>query len=437
MTFLREKRGLTASFGGTGVAQAELTGGASAVSGEGLKTGIVALLALAIFINYVDRGNLATAAPLMRGEMHLTNTEIGMLLGAFFWVYTPGQLLAGWLAERINAYRTLAIGVALWSLATIATGFATGFATVLALRLLLGLGECAAFPCSSKIFGEHLPRHRLGFANGMVGVGLALGPAFGTFAGGLLMARLGWRPAFLIFGFVSALWLVPWLGMTRAASSHADKPRAASAPSFRAILRQRALWGASLGHFCANYYFYFVIFWLPLYLVNARGFSVAQMGIVGGVVYVVYAISSQLTGLVSDMWMRAGASSTMVRKGFAVASHLGAAICLLVCALGGTTAAMAGLFLAAICFGFNTPTIYAIAQTLAGPRASGKWVAVQNCIGNLAGIVGPAVTGYVVDRSGAFTSAFMIAGAIALLGVIGWGYIIPRVEPVDWSPPLG
>jgi MFS family permease len=135
--------------------------------------------------------------------------------------------------------------------------------------------------------------------------------------------------------------------------------------------------------------------------------------------------------------MRAGASSTMVRKGFAVASHLGAAICLLVCALGGTTAAMAGLCLAAICFGFNTPTIYAIAQTLAGPRASGKWVAVQNCIGNLAGIVGPAVTGYVVDRSGAFTSAFMIAGAIALLGVIGWGYIIPRVEPVDWSPPLG
>ena len=423
--------------GERGVAQAELTGGARDAAEAGLRTGIVALLALAVFINYVDRGNLATAAPLMRGEMKLTNTEIGMLLGAFFWVYTPGQLLAGWLAEKINAYRTLAIGVALWSLATIATGFATGFTSILALRLLLGLGESAAFPCSSKLFGEHLPPHRLGFANGMVGVGLALGPAFGTFAGGLLMAKLGWRPVFLLFGLVSALWLIPWLGMTRRASIHADKPKAASAPSFRAILHQRAMWGASLGHFCANYYFYFVIFWLPLYLVNARGFSVAQMGVIGGVIYVVYAISAQLTGLASDMWMRAGASPNTVRKGFAVASHLGGAISLLVCAVGGATLSIAALFFAAICFGFGTPTIYAIGQTLAGPRAAGKWVAVQNCIGNLAGIVGPAVTGFVVDRSGTFTSAFLIAGAIALLGVIGWGVIIPKVEQVDWSASLG
>lgn len=434
MTFPRNWAGLSASFGGTGVARAELTGdGASAAAEDGLRTRIIVLLALAVFINYVDRGNLATAAPLMRGELHLSNTEIGALLGAFFWIYTPGQLLAGWLAERINAYRTLALGVALWSLATIMTGLATGFASILALRLLLGLGESAAFPCSSKLLGEHLPSHRLGFANGMIGVGLALGPAVGTFAGGLLMAKLGWRPVFVVFGFVSALWLVPWLGMTGKASSHADTPKVAAAPSFHAILRQRALWGASLGHFCGNYYFYFVIFWLPLYLVNERGFSVAQMGVIGGVIYVVYAISAQLTGIVSDMWMRAGASANTVRKGFAVTSHIGGAISLLVCAVGGTSVSIAALFCAAVCFGFGTTTIYAIAQTLAGPRASGKWVAVQNCIGNLAGIVAPAVTGIAVDRTGLFTSAFLIAGAVALLGVVGWGFIIPRVAQVDWS----
>ncbi len=415
--------------------QAELAGGAARDAGEGgLRTRIVVLLALAIFINYVDRGNLATATPLIRDELKLTHTQIGMLLGAFFWTYTPGQLLAGWLAEKINAYRALALGVALWSLATVATGFATGFVSILVLRLVLGLGESAAFPCSSKLLGEHLPSHRLGFANGMIGVGLALGPAFGTFAGGLLMAKLDWRPVFILFGLVSTLWLVPWLSMTRQASSHADRPTAASAPSFRAILRQRAMWGAGLGHFSGNYSFYFVIFWLPLYLVNARGFSVAEMGVVGGIIYIVYAISAQVTGLVSDMWMRAGASSTMVRKGFAVTSHLGAALSLLACALGGTAVAIAGLFLAAICFGFNTPTIYAIAQTLAGPRAAGKWVAVQNCIGNLAGIVAPAVTGYIVDRTGLFTFAFLFSGMISLLGVLGWGVIIQRVEPVDWSP---
>jgi MFS family permease len=418
------------------VTQAELTGGGTRDAAEsGLRTGIVALLALAVFINYVDRGNLATAAPLMRSEMNLSNTEIGMLLGAFFWVYTPGQLLAGWLAEKINAYRTLAIGVALWSLATIATGFATGFATVLALRLVLGLGESAAFPCSSKLFGEHLPPHRLGFANGMVGVGLALGPAFGTFGGGLLMANLGWRPVFILFGLVSLLWLVPWFAMTRQASRHADKPKATTAPSYLAVLRQRAAWGACLGHFAGNYAFYFVILWLPLYLVNARGFSVGQMAVIGGVIYVVYAISAQLTGFASDYWMRAGASATLVRKSFAVTSHLGGATSLLICTLGGPALSVAGLFLAAICFGFGTPTIFAIGQTLAGPRAAGKWIAVQNCIGNLAGVVAPAVTGFMVDRTGQFTPAFLIAGAVSLLGVLGWGVIIRRVEPVDWSEP--
>src|SRR5215470_11015141 len=82
---------------------------------------IVVLMAVAVFINYVDRGNLATAAPVMKDQLKLSNTEMGLLLSAFFWTYTPGQILAGWLAERINAYRTLALGLAIWSLATAAT----------------------------------------------------------------------------------------------------------------------------------------------------------------------------------------------------------------------------------------------------------------------------------------------------------------------------
>jgi MFS family permease len=398
-----------------------------------LRASTVALLALAVFINYVDRGNLATAAPLIRNELGLSHVQIGLLLGAFFWSYTPGQLIAAWIAERINAYRTIAIGVTLWSLATAASGFATGFIGLLALRLALGLGESAAFPCSSKLLAEHLPEHRLGFANGMIGVGLALGPAFGTFAGGLLMAKFGWRPVFILFGLASLLWLVPWFATTRDASRHADRPKADAAPSFLAIIRQRAAWGACLGHFSGNYAFYFVILWLPLYLVQARGFSVGEMAVIGGVIYVVYAISAQTTGLVSDIWMRAGASATLVRKTFCVASSLGSAICLLVCVTGGRELAVASLLVAGICFGFATPTIYAIGQTLAGPRAAGKWVAVQNCVGNAAGIVAPAITGFIVDRTGQFNLAFVVAGAVALLGIVGWGLIIPRVEPVKWN----
>ena len=280
---------------------------------------------------------MATAAPLLKDQLHLDNTQIGLLLSAFFWTYTPGQVLSGWLAEKINPYRTLAFGLAIWAAATALSGFVNSFALLIVLRLLLGFGERAAFPCSSKLLAEHLPRNQLGAANGLIGVGLALGPAFGVFFGGLIMNVLGWRPMFILTGAVSALWLIPWLRRTRSASAAADVRRAdaALAPSFIAILKTREVWGAALGHFSANYAFYFVISWLPLYLVKARGFSVAEMAQLGGVIYVVYAISARVTGWASDRWMAAGASDTLVRKTFATAAHVGGAACMLACALGG------------------------------------------------------------------------------------------------------
>jgi len=136
----------------------------------GIGASVVPLLAIAIFINYVDRGNLATAAPLMKNELGLSATQLGLLLSMFFWSYTPCQILAGWLAEKITATRVLAIGLAIWSLATAVTGLVSGFAALLALRLLLGVGESAAFPCSSKLLARHLPQHRLGSANGAIAV---------------------------------------------------------------------------------------------------------------------------------------------------------------------------------------------------------------------------------------------------------------------------
>jgi MFS family permease len=417
------------------MAQAAVLGGRAGGGEAGLGFGVVGLLALAIFINYVDRGNLATAAPLIKDQLHLTNTQIGLLLSAFFWTYTPAQILAGWLAERINAYRTLALGVALWSVATGATGLVTGFASLFALRLLLGLGESAGFPCSSKLLAQHLPPHRLGAANGLIGVGLALGPAFGTLTGGLLMARLGWRPVFILFGLVSLLWLIPWRGATRHASIQADAAPKTPAPSYRAILAQREIWGASLGHFAVNYTFYFVITWLPLYLVKFRGFSLSQMAELGGVIYVIYAISAQVTGWVSDRWMAAGASDTRVRKTFCVASQFGCAACMLACALGGPLTSIVALLFAGVFFGFTTTSMYAIGQTLGGPTCGGKWIGVQNCAGNAAGIIGPIVTGYVVDRTGQFSLAFAIAAAVSLTGVISWGLIIRRIQPVVWAKP--
>ena len=308
---------------------------------------VVGLLALAVFINYVDRGNIATAAPLIKDALHLSASQVGVLIAAFFWTYTPCQLLAGWLIERIDAYRTLALGLGIWSLATALTGLAGGFTALIALRLALGLGESAAFPASSTLLARHLPQERLGMANGMIGLGLSLGPAFGTFAGGLLMAQVGWRNVFLVFGLVSMLWLVPWLVRTRHLSRAAAAAPPGRGPSYLSLLRRRDAWGTYLGHFSANWATYFVLSWMPLYLVKARGYSVSAMAEIGGLIYVAYAVSNALAGWLTDVRIRGGASANSVRKTAAAACHLTIAVGLMIGAVADPRVSVAGLFLAA------------------------------------------------------------------------------------------
>jgi MFS family permease len=397
-----------------------------------LGSAVVPLLALVIFINYVDRGNLATAAPLIKDELGLSATQIGVLISAFFWSYTPAQILAGWLAEHASAHKTLAIGLAVWALATAASGLVGSFMALLLFRVVLGAGESVVFPCTSKLLAQHLPVERLGMANGLTLVGLGLGPAFGTFVGGELMSAWGWRDVFVVFGLVSLLWLVPWWSATRDMASRTVPHPTRRVPSFLEIIRRREAVGACLGHFCANYVLYFVISWLPLFLVKERGFSVTQMAEVGGLIYVVYAASTWLSGWFSDRWMRARASANRVRKTGIVGALALIAITLPLAATGGEFVSLASLFVAAMAMGLGTPNVFGIAQTLAGPQAAAKWVGVQNCIGNIAGIVAPIVTGVVVDRTGAFFWAFAVAGAVSLIGTIGWGFVIPRVAPLDW-----
>jgi len=395
--------------------------------------GVVGLLALGMLINYVDRGNLSTAAPLIKDQLHLTNTQAGILLSAFFWTYTPFQPVAGWLAERINPYRTLAIGVAIWSAATALIGVAGGFLSLFVLRLLLGMGESAIFPCNAKILARDLAPERLGSANGLIGAGQALGPAIGTFAGGMLMASYGWRPVFVLFGVISGAWLLPWIFVARRASARWQGEANPPPPSFLAILGKRECWGASLGHFAHNYALYFLITWLPLYLVKSRGFSMGEMSELGAMLYILYAISTQASGLLADRWMAVGASSTRVRKTIITTGHLGVAVCMAVCALGGPAASVVGLVASGLFFGMNTATIFPIGQILGGPHAAGKWMGVQNCLANTAGVLAPIITGYVVDVTGKFGLAFALAAAMSLVGIVGWVALIRRVETVDWA----
>lgn len=393
---------------------------------------VLSLLALAIFINYVDRGNLATAAPLIKADLRLSNVQYGLLVSAFFWIYAPGQIMASWLIQKINAYWTLSIGLAVWSVATVATGMATGFVTLLLFRVLLGIGESAGFPASSKLLAEHLTPARLGKANGLVSSGIYLGPAFGTFVGGLLIAHAGWRLLFIGFGAISLLWLIPWKTRTRALSSEARTKVSATEPPFRELLSKRQLWGASIGHFCSNYPFYMVLSWLPLYLVKSQGYSITAMAQLCGVVYALAAVVCFGTGWLADRWIAGGASTSHVRLAMMCSVHLTWVVCMMACGLGSARMAIAGLVLSSVAMGTGGCNLYTIGQTLAGPRASGKWIGVQNAIGNLAGILAPIATGALIDWTGQYRVAFLVTGAVSICGAGAWLLLVRRVAPIPW-----
>ncbi len=394
---------------------------------------LVFLVTAAVFINYIDRGNLATAAPLMQDDLHLSATQIGVLLSAFYFGYVPLMPVIGWVAERWGAHRVLAASVALWSLATLLTGFAGTFLVLLALRILLGVGESAAFPCSSKVLAAAVAPSLLGRANGIFSFGYLVGPAVGTLVGGYLMSAFSWRPVFILFGALSLLWLLPWRSVAHAKATGGDTADPAGQPATLDILRERGLWGASMGHFALNYVYYFILSWLPFYLVKSRGFSLTAMAQVASWAYLLNALCALGMGWVADRWIRNGASHTLVYKGTMTVTHLVTMACMAGMLLLPQTGCIAALFLFNIVSGCSSQGIFVVPQVMAGPRAAGRWVGVQNAMGNVAGLIAPVLTGALLDRYGGFEWAFGMAAAVNIIGLVGWLVVLPQVKPRVWS----
>lgn len=394
---------------------------------------VLLLLALSVFINYLDRGNLSIAAPLLKNEFQLSATQLGVLLSSFFWTYSFFLPVSGWLVDRLDVKWVIASGFFLWSAATAATGAAHAFGTLLLARLALGAGESVSYPACSTILSRYFPERKRGFANASIVAGMALGPAFGTLAGGILMSRFGWRPFFFVVGLASLLWLPPWLRWMP--KDHADSVShlGLSAPGMLQILKQRSAWGTCVGLFCMNYLLYFLLTWLPFYLVRERHFSLAAMAKIAGLAYFLMAVSATSAGWVSDRCIDSGKTPTVVRKTFMVVGQVGAGISLAACVVSGPGLSVVCLLLAGAFWGISASNTWAITQTLAGPQAAGKWTGLQNFLGNLAGWIAPVVTGFVVDKVGRFFWAFIITALIALLGSLSWIFIVGALRQVDWS----
>ena len=392
---------------------------------------VLVLLVVSVAINYFDRGSLSIAAPALKDELGITVSQLGVLLSALFWTYASFQLISGWLVDRFPVEWVLAGGFLIWSVAEIGTGMGRGFAGLLILQLLLGMGESVAYPSYSKILAEHFAEHQRGFANACIDAGAKCGPALGILLGGLLMAYFGWRPIFLVLGLGSLIWLPLWYRwMPR--SPRAVEHGSGQTVSVLAILSRRDAWATFIGHFCSNYFWYFVLTWLPFYLVRERHFSMSEMATIGASAYLVTGAVTTLTGLISDRLIAGGATPTRVRK-TCMGGGMGLAPIIVTVAIApNRTAAMVFLVLACMSYGVYSSSHWATTQTIAGPLAAGKWSGLQNFIANLAGVVAPLITGFVVDKTGQFFWAFAIAAAVALVGAVVYVFLLGRIMPVNW-----
>jgi ACS family D-galactonate transporter-like MFS transporter len=395
--------------------------------------GVLVLLWFSVFLNYIDRSNLSIAAPLLKGELGLSATQLGVLLSAFFWTYAGLQIPAGWLVDHLDVKWVFAGGFFLWSAATAVTGVLHSFGALIAVRIVLGIGESVAYPSYSKIIASHVPLGRRGFANSIVASGLSFGPCFGLLFGGTLMGRFGWRPFFLVLGLSSLLWIGPWSIWMPRAKPHADRT-AGVGPGLWEIVFRRAWVASALGLFSSNYVNYFLLTWLPFYLVRERGYTMAGMAKAGGFIMLMASLSAMASGRLSDRWIGAGATTTHVRRGFMVTGNLITGSFLMASVVAPRNVSIGFLTLAAVGFGMSSSNLWAITQTLAGPRAAGRWAGSQNFIGNLSGVAAPALTGVLVDRTGHFFWPFLITGVIVWCGAAVWGLLLGPIEPVEWRP---
>jgi ACS family D-galactonate transporter-like MFS transporter len=298
--------------------------------------------------------------------------------------------------------------------------------------LLLGMGEAVAYPSYSRILAGSFPERRRGTANALIDAGSKCGPALGVLIGGLVVGHFGWRALFLALGIGSLAWLLPWTiwGPRPETVKHSQNMKC---PGILEILSKRDAWGTFLGLFCGNYAWYFLVFWLPSYLVMERHFSANMMAIFGSVPFWGVALSSMTGGWASDLLIARGGSPTRVRKTFVAGGMLLSTLILPAALVHDPVVSMSLLMAASLSFGLFTSNIWAITQTLAGPAAAGKWTGWQNMFGNFAGIVGPWLTGRIVDVTGQFLLAFVAVCIAMIIGALAYIAIVGKLEPVQWS----
>ncbi|WP_321921661.1 MFS transporter [Paraburkholderia guartelaensis] len=394
---------------------------------------------LAIAVNYIDRANLAVAAPHIMKDLGIGPAAMGLLLSGFFWTYAVMQLPFGWFVDRAGARIALPFAVGWWSVFTAATAVAGGFAAMFGCRLMLGVGEAGAYPSCAKLVSQWFSRDERALATSIFDSGSRVGSALSLPLVAAIMAAWGWKASFVITGALGLVWILGWIVMYREPEARAalDQPRApapaAASIRWSGLFRYRTVWGMMLGFFCLNFVIYFFITWFPSYLVEARGFSLKSLGTLGTLPAIASIPGGWLGGWLSDALVKRGWSLTAARKTCIVGGMLLSSVITLT---GVVQDVYVMLALFAIAYGSLAAAAASIwslpADVAPTPRHVASLAGIQNFASNLAGIALTTFTGVMLQLTrGSFTIPLIVAGGFCVLGAVSYLVIVGRVEPLE------
>ena len=398
---------------------------------------VLLLLCAMYFILYIDRVNIATAAPAIQSDLKLSNTELGFALSAFAYPYTLFQLFGGFLGDRFGARRTLSISLTIVCIATALTGAVGGIATLFATRVLLGLGEGAALPTATHAMSSWTPAARWGFAQGITHSFARLG----NFATPVIVAGLigwaSWRASFYILAGISLVWMSIWgwyfrdspadhPGVTR--EDLALLPRRASKGEKQQVpwpQLARAILPASAVDFCYGWTLWLFLTWIPSFFVQNYQLDLGRSALFSSGVFLGGFVGDTAGGLASDFILRRTGKLGLARKSVIIVGFLGA------CAAFIPVVLVHDLVISAVCLSLAfffaemiVAPIWAVPMDIA-PGHAGTASGMMNFGSALAGIVSPVFFGYVLDLTGTWTVPFLASILLLLLGAVIASYLRP------------
>ncbi|WP_315386335.1 MFS transporter [uncultured Stenotrophomonas sp.] len=410
---------------------------------------IVALIAIATVINYIDRNALAVMWPEISKDVGATKEDYALLVTVFMLFYAAGQFVFGRLFDIIGTRLGFALSIAVWSISIALHSVTHSILSFSIVRAMLGISEAGAWPGAVKANAEWFPARERALAQGVFNAGASIGAIVSAPLIAVLFLWLGWRGTFILIGAIGFVWLLPWLIIYRAGPdkhpwvSAAERalildapaeqpavPKAEYVPNVRQLLGHRQTWGILISRFFLDPIWWLFVSWLPIYLADTFGFDIKQIGIFAWVPYVGAMIGSLGGGWLSGRLIGAGWSVDRARKWVITLGGLIMAPALLG-AVMATDPMWAVITIAFVLFGFQIAI--GNIQTLPGDIFNGKSVGSLAGLGGMAAVAGTLITTWLVPvmTRESYAPIFILVAALVPASLLALWLVTGRVEKVD------